>query len=157
MSMGEASTRKARISYCSPFVPAEWIAAHGLQPRFVRPYGLEVDGPIDNTAGVCSYLRAFVNEAAGDKEADAIVLTTACDQMRRAYEILADRSEKPAFLMHMPTTWQSPGAHRYYRDEVQRLGRFLVNLGGRAPSHQTLISTMERYEAQLAAAGEPAP
>jgi benzoyl-CoA reductase/2-hydroxyglutaryl-CoA dehydratase subunit BcrC/BadD/HgdB len=139
------------VIYNSPFVPAEWIAAHGLRPRRLRPdpaAALPSTGPL---TGVCPYARAFIGEAAPERGADAAVLTTTCDQMRRAAEWLTLGGGPPVFLMNVPATWQTPAAARMYRDELQRLGRFLVGLGGAAPSRERLAETMESYDARRAA------
>jgi len=221
------------VVYSSPFVPAEWIAAHGLRPLRLRPgAGAASVGPV---MGMCPYARAFVGDVAsaaaivnpgrggspdpaGNAPAagwhghaplrghapaesgthghatsrghvtrplasdpasgaagrvadspwretrraqgagcppgvviNAVVLTTTCDQMRRAAEWLALGGGPPVFLMNVPATWQTPASARLYRDELQRLGRFLVRLGGAAPSREHLADTMEAYDARRAA------
>ena len=40
------------VAYCSPFVPVEWLAAHGLRPVWLRPR-----------------LRSFAREAGSDQAA----------------------------------------------------------------------------------------
>ncbi len=139
-------TRAKRFAYSAPFVPAEWIAAHGCLPRFHRPSGVITDGPIDDRAGLCAYMRAFVNEVSADSSIDGLILTTTCDQMRRAVDLIADGSAKPVFLMHVPTTWQTSTAYQYYLDELDRLGRFLVDQGGSTPSNGELIDVMRGFE-----------
>jgi len=139
------------VVYSSPFVPAEWLAAHGLRPVRLRPGAgapAESLGPI---MGMCPYARAFVGEAASMPGVDGVVLTTTCDQMRRAAEWLALGGGPPVFLMNVPATWQTPAAARLYRDELQRMGRFLVGLGGAPPSRDGLAETVEAYDARRAA------
>jgi benzoyl-CoA reductase/2-hydroxyglutaryl-CoA dehydratase subunit BcrC/BadD/HgdB len=77
---------------------------------------------------------------------DAVVLATTCDQMRRAGEMLSPSLAMPAFLMNVPATWQSPAAAQMYQDELRRLGRFLVHVGGKAPSDSVLLETMLAYQ-----------
>ena len=139
------------VVYSSPFGPAEWLAAHGLRPVRLRPGAgapAESLGPI---MGMYPYARAFVGEAASMPGVDGVVLTTTCDQMRRAAEWLALGGGPPVFLMNVPATWQTPAAARLYRDELQRLGRFLVGLGGAPPSRDRLAETLEAYDARRAA------
>ena len=134
------------VVYSSPFVPAEWIAAHGVRPMRLRPdpaAALPSTGPL---MGVCPYARAFTGEAGAS--AGAAIFTTTCDQMRRAAEWLSLEGTPPVFLMNVPATWQTPAAARLYRDELQRLGRFLVALGGTEPSRDRLAATMETYDAR---------
>ncbi len=133
------------IAYTCPYVPPEWIAAHGLQPRRLIPLPAEGESVAMRTEGLCPYARAFVNEAAADAACDGIVVTTLCDQMRRVYDLLVRGSDKPAFLLNVPKTWQTVAVQRLYVDELKRLGRFLVQLGGRAPSNEELVKTMVEH------------
>ncbi|OHB69863.1 MAG: hypothetical protein A2V70_02210 [Planctomycetes bacterium RBG_13_63_9] len=104
--------------------------------------------PTDVVQGVCPYARAFVQAALADTQAAAIVVTTACDQMRHAAGLLADISPRkhngrcPVFLLNVPSTWRTAAAKRLYRDELKRFGRFLVELGGKSPSPAQLARVM---------------
>jgi benzoyl-CoA reductase/2-hydroxyglutaryl-CoA dehydratase subunit BcrC/BadD/HgdB len=131
------------IAYCNPFVPAEWIAAHGLQPRWLR-LGVDGGGPLPALArGVCPYVGALIETAqAGLSDASALVLTTVCDQMRYAAALLETRGCGPLFLLNVPSTWQTPAARQLYLDELRRLGQFLVALGGTAPDNAALARVM---------------
>jgi benzoyl-CoA reductase/2-hydroxyglutaryl-CoA dehydratase subunit BcrC/BadD/HgdB len=141
------------VGYCSPFVPAEWIAAHGLQPQFLRFRPTE-----KLTRGVCPYVGALLEAAsiATWPDVSALVLTTACDQMRYAAAMLEQRGGSPVFLLNVPSTWQTPAARKLYHDEIQRLGRFLVELGGRAPSDAELSRIMLEREQQTNSRGPTA-
>jgi benzoyl-CoA reductase/2-hydroxyglutaryl-CoA dehydratase subunit BcrC/BadD/HgdB len=151
----------AIVLYTCPYVPAEWIAAHGFRPQRVMPYRTTEHVHLDVTTGICPYVRAFMSAVQPADEAAVVVMTTTCDQMRRASELLALRSPISVFLMHVPATWESANAPRMYRDELKRLGRFLVRLGGRAPSDNDLSKQMDRFDANRAAlraaAGELPP
>jgi benzoyl-CoA reductase/2-hydroxyglutaryl-CoA dehydratase subunit BcrC/BadD/HgdB len=141
------------VAYTCPFVPPEWIAAHGLRPqRIVPAVGGACAGAMPASAGVCPYARSFVNAvAAADCRSDAVVFTTVCDQMRRAAEVFSTVSGRPVFLMNVPSTWQTPAAMGLYVDELRRLGRFLVRLGGTTPSDEHLGDVMLAYDADRAA------
>jgi benzoyl-CoA reductase/2-hydroxyglutaryl-CoA dehydratase subunit BcrC/BadD/HgdB len=129
------------VVYTCPYVPAEWIAAHGLEPRRLIPLPTGGTSVAPRAEGLCSYARAFVNDAASEG-AGGIVVTTLCDQMRRAYDLLVREIDTPAFLLNVPKTWQTVAAQRLYQDELKRLGRFLVRLGGRTPTHDDLAKAM---------------
>jgi benzoyl-CoA reductase/2-hydroxyglutaryl-CoA dehydratase subunit BcrC/BadD/HgdB len=132
------------VFFTSPWVPAEWIAAHGLTPRG-WPGGVERARP--TAAGVCPFAQAF-QQFTAEQSAAAVVFTTTCDQMRRAPEATAGGGAR-RFLFNVPATWQSPVARQLYRAEVERLGRFLTNLGGRAPARTRLAEVMaERDQAR---------
>jgi benzoyl-CoA reductase/2-hydroxyglutaryl-CoA dehydratase subunit BcrC/BadD/HgdB len=140
------------VACVSPFVPPEWIAAHGWQPRWLaldpargRPGG-------GMRRGVCPYAGALVDRAQSGLDAAAVVLTTACDQMRYAAAVMELGGCVPIFLFNLPSTWQSDAARQLYLDELRRLGRFLVALGGQAPSPKRLRSLMRTYDAARAAA-----
>ena len=137
------------VLYTCPFVPAEWIAAHGLRPRRIMPQELH-GAPLPGAGmGMCPYARAFLHEVGAQEDA-AVVFTTVCDQMRRCSELMAPEREAALFLMHVPATWRTPGARRYYRAELERLGRFLERLGGTTPSAERLAAVMAEYDATRA-------
>jgi benzoyl-CoA reductase/2-hydroxyglutaryl-CoA dehydratase subunit BcrC/BadD/HgdB len=127
------------VVYSSPFVPAEWIFAHGLTPCRIGPVARHRPlAPVARAMGVCSY-AATVADHARQCEAAGVVLVATCDQMRRAFDQLADRCGKPAFLMHVPVTWQTATSRAIYRDELARLSAWLRSIGGREPSNLTQI------------------
>ena len=130
------------IAYCSPFVPAEWITAHGLRPRWLRTRTMSRRPPIAVTRGVCPYAGAVIDAALSGIEADALVLTTICDQMRYAAAVLETRGSCPIFLLNVPSTWQTGQARNLYVDELVRLGRFLVQIGGKSPDNADLAEIM---------------
>jgi len=134
-----------KVVYSCPFVPAEWIAAHGLHPSRIMPHAVS-----DPSAGMCPYAASFVNEVTSSNEAEAVVLTTVCDQMRRAAELVDRDCHIPVFLMHVPATWETAAAHRFYVSELERLGRFLERLGGTTPTADTLVAVMDEYDSMRA-------
>ncbi|MCK5558266.1 MAG: 2-hydroxyacyl-CoA dehydratase, partial [Candidatus Hydrogenedentes bacterium] len=122
-------------------------AAHGMRPSRILPRASGEMSLLSATAGVCPYAAAFVDAVRPERGADAVVFTTACDQMRRASE-LADRVQHGrVFLMNVPSTWQTVAAQELYMSELQRLGRFLVQLGGSVPSAEKLSEVMRKYGA----------
>lgn len=134
------------IVYTCPYVPAEWIAAHGLQPRRLIPLPVEDAPAIPRIEGLCPYARAFANDVAADNEAGGVIITTVCDQMRRVFDLLVRRIDTPVFLLNVPSTSQTVAAQRLYLDELKRLGRFLVRLGGHAPAREELARIMLEYD-----------
>jgi len=119
------------------------------------PLAAETGGHIGGAAiGVCPYARACVHEVASQKDADAVVFTTTCDQMRRSAELIARSCNVSVFLFHVPATWQTNAAHGLYADELRRLGRFLVRLGGSAPSRDELARVMREFETARSAVCE---
>ena len=134
------------IAYSSPLVPPEWIAAHGLRPCWLRldagrPGGLRGVG-----RGLCPLAGATIDYATSGPEAAALVLTTTCDQLRYAAAVIERFARVPVFLLNVPSTWQTEAAQQMYRDELRRLGRFLVHCGGAAPSQERLAQAVARYE-----------
>ena len=135
--MKAALSEPRAVVYSSPFIPPEWIAAHGWRPSRRRP------GEAPEAEGACRFAAGFSVVAGTDVRAQIFAAT--CDPMRRGAEIGADE-RIPRFLFHVPATWQTPAAHGYYRDELRRLGRFLERLGGQAPSSGELAEQMARHE-----------
>jgi benzoyl-CoA reductase/2-hydroxyglutaryl-CoA dehydratase subunit BcrC/BadD/HgdB len=134
------------IIYTCPYVPAEWIAAHGLRACRLLLNRTEPDSALARTEGVCPFVRSFIGELTNNTCADGVVVTTVCDQMRRAFDIVATKCELPAFLMNVPSTWQSLESQKLYIDELKRLSRFLTRLGGKPPSNDTLAKIMLEYD-----------
>jgi len=128
------------VAYSSPFVPPELVAACGCEPRRVIPDPASADRSGMPVTGVCPFARAFVGEVRTGGDIDGVVVTTTCDQMRRAAEHLGS---VPLLLMNVPATWQTPAALRLYTGELRRLSCFLEALGGLALSAERLADAME--------------
>jgi hypothetical protein len=132
------------VFYTSPWVPAEWIKAHGLEPRGIwlaNDFGSE---PLPLAAGVCAFANAAVH-IAEQRTSSAVIFTTHCDQLRRGFDAVAEDASQRLFLFNLPVTWQTPVAERIYLGELRRLGRFLVGMGGRAPVAAELREIVSQY------------
>jgi len=134
------------VIYTCPYVPAEWIAAHGLRASRLLLDRVDSTSMFIRTEGVCPFVRSFISEAMNNKDAEGVIVTTVCDQMRRVFDILVRKCELPAFLMNVPNTWQNIESQKLYVDELKRLGRFLSRLGGKSPSNDMLINIMLEYD-----------
>ena len=141
------------ILYSCVFVPGEWIAAYGFRPFRATPPSCGLGA----REGLCPYVRALAHMVS-TVEGEAVVLTTLCDQMRRAEDLITEDSDKPIFLMHVPAAWQSPGVFDYYVDELRRLGEFLSDIGGMYQGQAALAKTMKEYERERSiSAGDNPP
>jgi len=145
-AVGTDNVPMSYVVYTSPYVPAEWIAGHGLHPLRVMPSGASHAEALWNRQGVCPYVRAFLSEVKTCQEVAGVVITTVCDQMRRAFDVVARVSTLPGFLMNVPSTWQSLAARRLYLEELNRLGGFMVTLGGTPPSGPHLAEVMRGFD-----------
>jgi benzoyl-CoA reductase/2-hydroxyglutaryl-CoA dehydratase subunit BcrC/BadD/HgdB len=134
------------VIYTCPYVPAEWIAAHGLRAERLLLDRADSTFTAARTEGVCPYVRSFICAVMKQSEAAGVVATTVCDQMRRAFDILVRTCDVPAFLMNVPNTWQSVAAQKLYLDELRRLSLFLIRIGGQSPPDDVLAETMLRYD-----------
>jgi hypothetical protein len=146
-----------QVFYTSPWVPPEWIKAHGLEPR-----GVWLGGdcrPLPLAAGVCAFAESVVRLAETHSDS-AMIFSTHCDQLRRGFDVVAGGASGRVFLFNLPATWHTVTADRIFSSELERLGRFLVALGGRPPSVAGLAETMTRYRvarSQLLAAAAHLP
>jgi len=124
----------------SPWIPAEWIRAHGLTPRGIWSAEKFQPGTSPLSAGICAFAESAVRfvEARTDS---AVIFSTACDQMRRGFDTAMLREQRRAFLFNLPTT-QTAVAKDIFRAELERLGQFLVSIGGCAPSPVLLRQEM---------------
>lgn len=134
------------IIYTCPFIPAEWITAHGLRARRLLLCRREPNAAFARTEGVCSFVRSFISEATNNTYAEGVIVTTVCDQMRRAFDIIVLKCEIPALLMNVPSTCQNLTSYQMYIDELKRLSRFLTRLGGKPPSNEALAKIMLEYD-----------
>lgn len=130
-----------QVFFSSPWIPAEWVQAHGLIPRRLWP-----DQP-DNLPvpeGVCAFAQSASRFAESHPES-VTILASSCDQMRRACDDLESRHPR-LFLFNLPATWQSAVARQMYRDEMRRLGRFLQGCGGVPPVAETLATVLRAHD-----------
>jgi hypothetical protein len=131
-----------QVFYASPWVPPEWIKAHGLEPRGVWLAGNS--SPLPLAAGVCAFAESVVR-LAETNPGSAMIFSTHCDQLRRGFDVAADAAAERIFLFNLPATWQTAVAGRMFASELQRLSRFLVAVGGQPPNAEGLSKTMAEY------------
>ncbi len=112
----------------SPYVPEAWLRRHGCELVRLRPSGKRVHEAVTCLEGLCPYTQAWVSDVLHREHPNAIVMTTCCDQMRRAFELVDQVTEVPCFLMNLPKVWQNETALARYQEELRRLGRFLDTL-----------------------------
>jgi len=134
------------IIYTCPYVPAEWIAAHGLSASRLLLDRADSGSSLARAEGVCPYVQSFIGKVTTNTKAAGVVVTTVCDQMRRAFDVIVRGCDLPAFLMNVPNTWQTLAAQRLYVDELKRLSRFLIQLGGAPPANDVLARVMLEYD-----------
>ena len=133
------------VYYSSPWIPAEWIQAHGLEPRGAWSAEDFGRGALPLAAGVCAFSEAVLRFAETHPEA-AMIFTTTCDQLRRGFDAFAAVPGGRTFLFNLPATWQSTTARRMFQSELERLGRFLEALGGHPPSAGDLVKIIKRRD-----------
>jgi benzoyl-CoA reductase/2-hydroxyglutaryl-CoA dehydratase subunit BcrC/BadD/HgdB len=148
------------VFFTSPWLPAEWIKAHGLEPRGVWFAEHFARQSLPLAAGVCAFANAAIHLAETHPDS-AVVFTTHCDQLRRGFDAARGPAPARTFLFNLPATWQSAAAEHIFMAELERLGRFLVSLGGHAPSPEELRRVLTEYASNRnrlleAASGLPA-
>jgi hypothetical protein len=126
-----------RVLLASPFIPPEFVAAHGCRPL----RRTDQAAPACH-AGRCAAATGF---DAGLGGVELAVTVTSCDQLRRSGEQAAGA----LFRFDLPATTGALSA-RLYRDELRRLGRFLVRHGGRAPDPARLAAEAADHDRRRA-------
>lgn len=131
-----------RVYSTSAWIPPEWVRAHELEY-----HGVGLGGGLGGAgsalrAGQCAFAQAALSLAEREAEA-AFVFSTHCDQLRRSFDHCRDRAR--VFLFHLPVTCPSAAAERMFLSELERLSRFLVRVGGQAPSPARLAETVEDH------------
>lgn len=117
-----------------------------MEPRGIW---LDVDLKIPHgpsSAGLCAFTNSII-EFARATPADAVLFTTHCDQLRRGFDLASGSQpgSKNLFLFNLPATAGTKASRSVFRDEIVRLGDFLLRLGGHAP--RDLETIIRRYNA----------
>jgi benzoyl-CoA reductase/2-hydroxyglutaryl-CoA dehydratase subunit BcrC/BadD/HgdB len=128
----------------SPWVPPEWIKAHGLEPRGVWCDECLTRQSQPLAAGICGFANAAVRLAEERPDA-AVIFTTHCDQLRRGFDGVPTKGSPRVFLFNLPATWQTPAASMLFDAEMERLGKFLLEVGGHSPTIEALRQTAAAY------------
>lgn len=126
-----------QVFLTSPWVPAEWVRAHRLEPRGVWFEPDFVFEGLPLGAGVCAFAQAAVGLAARQSRS-AVIFTTHCDQLRRGFDAVGTKACARVFLFNVPATSATPVARMIFCSELERLGRFLESVGGRPPEREEL-------------------
>jgi len=130
--------------FSSPWVPSPIIEACAFRPVPVYD-STDLPKVSSETAfkeGRCPWSHIFAQYAA-DRDFDAIILTTTCDQMRRSAEAISADTSTPVFVMTVPST-ASASALRLYNMEITRLSAFLSRISGTAATSTTLCEAIKR-------------
>lgn len=130
-----------QIFFTSPWVPAEWIRAHELQPRGVW-FAPDWESP-SPAAGTCAFADAALHLAERSVDS-ATIFTTHCDQLRRGFDAASSTEANRTFLLNLPAT-TGPVAPVLFLAELERLHRFLLRLGGQPPTRSRLEQEMREY------------
>ena len=131
-----------QVFITSPWVPPEFIGAHGLEPRGVWFAAEPSQLPLG--AGICAFAQAMIRLAETRPES-AFIFSTHCDQLRRGFDALTLALPGRVFLFNLPATWQGPVGERIFGSELERLGSFLLKIGGYPPTAKALGESMARY------------
>ncbi|MGQ9706964.1 MAG: 2-hydroxyacyl-CoA dehydratase [bacterium] len=131
------------VLYSCPFITPEWINAHNIKPIRFIPTTSDLNPPA-LSEGICPYVNNFLSHIKANRYS-AVIVTTVCDQMRRASELIELEGDSSVFLFNVPSTWQEKTSMELYSYELRRLGNFLTQLGGSPPSNKKLSEIMDKY------------
>lgn len=131
-----------KVIYTSPWIPPEWIAAHGHEPCGV--WTIIDIGTVNAPEGMCPVARAIAELVMQNYQA-AFIFGTTCDQIKRAADLVQYRCRSPVYVFNLPASWQTNAARRLYHAELLRLGKFLEQVGGTRPSPAELRAVIAHY------------
>jgi len=134
-----------KIVYTSPYIPAEWIAAHGLSPSRIIPSASVSNSAPGQRQGLCPFAGTLIAHVLAEYSNCPVIMTTECDQMRRAFDVITQQRQTPAFLFNLPSTWQGSSAKKLYTAELRRLSRWLCSFSANMFSNDVLAETMLQY------------
>ena len=133
------------IFLTSPWIPPEWIKAHGLEPRGIwsaTGFGNSLSVP---GAGACAFAQSVL-QIAESKGDSAVIFASHCDQLRRAFDAVPGPVRGRTFLFNLPATAQTALGTKIFAAELERLGNFLVRLGGQRPGAEELRDSICHYD-----------
>lgn len=134
------------VAYANPFLPPEWIVAHGLQPAWVQPAKRDHAGPLAVVRGGCPFAGAFAEASSSCAGLAAVLFASSCDPMRYMASMVGRRQALPTFFFDLPSTKFSSVASQIFRSELCRLGGFLETVGGRRPVPGELAAVMRDFD-----------
>lgn len=126
----------------SPWIPSEWVRAHGFTPRGISSLP---DGKLGNwplSEGICAFAESAVRFSSAPSDT-AVIFATSCDQLRRGFDFACENAGTHQFSFNLPSVWQSETARHLFRCEVERLGAFLTNLGGNRPDPHSFFQLLQ--------------
>lgn len=123
------------VWYNCAFVPAELIAACGLPPR--RFDAEAADFCAAQTEGICFAVETFLTGLKKQTSPYAVIFTTLCDQMRRAYDLYQANGGNNGFLLNVPVT-TGPDVVSLFAEELRQMEQFLGRLSGHAAQFDTI-------------------
>ncbi|MEN6308460.1 MAG: 2-hydroxyacyl-CoA dehydratase family protein [Anaerohalosphaeraceae bacterium] len=123
------------VWYNCPFVPAELITACGLSPR--RFDADTADFCAAQTEGICFAVETFLTGLKKQTSPYAVIFTTLCDQMRRAFDLYQANGGKNGFLLNVPVTI-GPDAVALFAEELRQMEQFLGHLSDHTAQFDTI-------------------
>src|ERR1039458_7409554 len=101
MSAAQKPKGRMNVFLTSPWIPAEWIRAHGLQPRTLWSADNLQPGAWPLSAGVCALAESAVRFVEAQTDS-AVIFASSCDQLRRGFDTAHLHGPPPAFLFNLP-------------------------------------------------------
>ncbi len=140
------------IGYTCSYMPEELLHAQPCKILPVRMGAVGCSGTEDADIYlhkyICSFTRCLLQLGIeGEFEfLDGMVITDACDQMRRTYEYWRDEVGMD-FLTMLSVPHSIEGEHRFawYLEEVRRMGESIAEKYGSYPSSQRLRESIAVY------------
>jgi benzoyl-CoA reductase/2-hydroxyglutaryl-CoA dehydratase subunit BcrC/BadD/HgdB len=141
---GPSQANRKRIGYMCSYIPIEILAATGLQPYCLLhgDYELMQQGTAHARIDACPLVRAnmaHIIQNAGLYA--ALVGATGCDMARRLFDIIAEKTDIPVFLIHVPRT----DNYQIYSDEIdwliQQLDRVSI-----LSIHDEIVKQIEQWQ-----------
>ena len=141
------------FGYVCSYVPEELLFAQpaGLLPIRMGAVGCETteDADVCLHKYICSFTRCLLQLGlAGDyKFLDGLVMTDACDQMRRTYEYWRDQVRLDFLTMvTVPHSMEGEERFAWYLEEIRRLGEAISERYGSYPTDRQLRDSIAVYD-----------
>jgi benzoyl-CoA reductase/2-hydroxyglutaryl-CoA dehydratase subunit BcrC/BadD/HgdB len=136
---------KDLIGYACSYIPVELLSATGLRPYRLLHGDINLSKAGEKVARVdaCPLVKSNLARVLANKDRfAALVGSTGCDMSRRMFDIIAELTDIPVYVLHNPRTESSI----MYNDEIDWLANQLENLSKTSFSDTLITGEIHKWE-----------
>ncbi len=135
------------IGYACSYIPVELLSATGWQPYHLLHGNIDLSRQAEKYTRIdaCPMVKSNISYILNNQDKfRALIGSTGCDMSRRMFDIIAETTDIPVFVLNNPSTDRK----QIFDDEVYWLVRQLENLSGRKFSDDLIAGEIEKWESE---------